>query len=183
MKPWSGDTRPSWPIAFAASFVLAFTAGEASADCFQGEEPFFSCTFPSGKQVHVCHTDQYARYEFGAPGAVPELAISTLIEDVHLTPWPGVGRTIWEEVRFENEGYSYIVQGAIHREYPEDENADIIVSNSGGVTVLRGDETLASLSCIEDSIEFPWGDGIYRAKTELGQCYDDRPRVWSDCND
>ena len=158
-------------------------ATEAVAACRPGEDLFFSCVFAGGKEVRVCNTDQYARYDFGVPGNVPELSLSVPIEDVHLTPWPGVGRTIWEEVRFDNEGYGYVVFGAIHREYPEDENADIIVTRSGGINVLKGEDSVATLSCLEDSIEFPWDDRIYAAKIEAGQCYDDREFLWTFCTE
>ena len=169
--------------AISLSLILGLAGQVGWSACQENEALFFSCSFAGGKEVRVCNTDQYARYDFGVSGRVPELSLSVPIVDVHLTPWPGVGRTIWEEVRFDNEGYSYVVLGAIHRDYPEDENADIIITRSGGINVLKGEDSVATMSCLEDSIEFPWDDRIYAAKIEAGQCYDDREFSWSDCTE
>lgn len=164
--------------------LVGLSANSAWADCRLGEEVFLTCDIrDSAKVLSVCHDDEVASYRFGLRGEVPELEISSAISDVLLVPWPGFGRTIWEEIHFKNEGHNYMVYAAVHREYPEDENADIIVHVEGGVEVSKDDEMVVALSCKTGSVDFPWGTGIYDAKTELGLCFDKHETAWLPCTE
>ena len=141
----------------------------------------FACHFPNGKAVTVTHTDATATYRFGRPGRESELTITRPVADVHLTPWPGIGRTIWEEVTFFNEGHSYTLHASIERVYPDDENAEIEAHLFGGLIVRKGERELARLTCLPQTINFPWGTGLFDAKVGAGQCYDQNSRDWGRC--
>lgn len=152
-----------------------------SAPATQAETLHFACDFPNGKRVEITHTDTTATYAFGRPGRLDELVFTRPVNQVDLTPWPGVGRTIWEEVTFHNAHHFYTIHASIHRIYPEDENADIEVALSGGIVVRRGDEEVAHLTCLPETVDFPWGTGLFEAKERAGQCYDHSSRAWGTC--
>ncbi len=162
-------------------FLFLSLASGASA-CGSGELLFLSCTVDGGsKRVEVCHSAETARYSFG-PDAVPELEITRPVGDVHLTPWPGIGRTIWEEVVFLNEGHSYTVYGSIDRAPPPSEDSDIVVTVAGGVVVSKEGAELAHLHCDDGSVDFPWSNELYDAKEAAGQCYDPGSHEWRTCD-
>ena len=145
----------------------------------QAETLYFACDFGSDRSVSVTHTDTQAVYDFRHP--TNSLRLTRDVTDVHLTPWPGVGRTIWEEVIFTNAGVQYLVYASIDRIPPEDETDEIETQLSGGIRVSRGETLFGELTCQPDTIDFPWGSGLYDAKTAAGQCYDTSSREWSDC--
>ena len=144
--------------------TLATTAG--------AETLHFACDFPNGKRVEITHTDTTATYSFGTPGGLDDLTIIRPVSQVHLTPWPGIGRTIWEEVTFLNDGHSYTIHASIHRIYPDDDEGEIEVEFAGGIIVQNGEAELAHLTCLPDTVDFPWGTGLFDAKEKAGQCYD-----------
>ena len=162
--------------------IFGLSVTNAWADCLLGEEVFLTCDIrDSAKALSVCHTDEIASYRFGPKGNAPELEINSPLSDVLLVPWPGFGRTIWEEIHFENAGHNYMVFAAIQREYPDDENEDIIVHIEGGVEVTKNDDLIVALSCEKGSVDFPWSSGIYDIKTALGQCFDKQETAWTAC--
>ena len=153
--------------------------GAASAGC---DALFLSCTIGEGaKTLLVCHSDTHAMYRFGPTGGAAELDLTHPVTKVDLTPWPGIGRTIWEEVIFHQDDFSYLVYGSIQREYPDDENADLIVTQAGGVIVSQDGTEIAHLRCDPGSVDFPWGEGLYAAKVAAGQCYERTTRNWRAC--
>ncbi|SHG83813.1 hypothetical protein SAMN05444003_1156 [Cognatiyoonia sediminum] len=165
----------------AASVFLTCLGSAAVAQCDADQELYFSCSFSEGaKAVHVCENPASVTYQFGPTGEAPELMLSENVQDVDYTPWPGIGTTIWEEVVFESQDYRYVVYAALVRSFPENETDDITVTPTGGITVLNGETEIANLRCDEGSAEFPWGSGIYDAKTSLGFCFDVSDG-WSAC--
>lgn len=166
-----------WRLAFCW-----FVVPSVALACAPGETLHFFCTFQNGtKEVTVCHDDRTALYRFGAKGRAPELTIEQDVARLAYTPWPGIGRTIWEEVTFETAGHSYTVFASIDREPPADGAHDIVVTVSGGIVVARGDDSLATLTCDPGSVAFPWGTALFDAKEAAGMCYDPATRNWSTC--
>lgn len=152
-------------------------------DCSASEETYFACTVSNGaKAVEICHDLDVARYAFGRRPGLNELQITQPVTQIGLIPWPGIGRTIWEEVTFENAGFQYTVFAVIERNLPEKENDEIVVTRSGGIVVMQGGDTVAELSCDAGSVDFPWGTGLFEAKLAAGQCFEPALREWQSCN-
>lgn len=128
----------------------------------------------------MCENSTSVTYRFGPTGEAPDLTLTETVQDVEYTPWPGIGSTIWEEVAFKNQDYRYVVYAALVRSFPENETDDITVTPTGGITVYEGDAEIANLRCDEGSVDFPWGTGLFDAKTALGLCFD-VSEGWSAC--
>lgn len=168
-------------LSFAAFGFLTCFGSVAVAECDSDQELYFSCSFAEGaKAVHVCENPGSVTYQFGPTGEAPELMLSETVQDIAYTPWPGIGSTIWEEVAFKNEDYRYVVYAALVRNFPQNETDDITVTPTGDITVFNGETEIANLRCDEGSADFPWGTGIYDAKTALGFCFDVSDG-WSAC--
>ena len=88
-----------------AALLLALLATPASATC-QGDEAF-SCQIGK-KTLEVCYWKGALIYSYGREGK-PELTIAEPLETAAYTPWPGIGRAIWDTVSFQNEGNTYEV--------------------------------------------------------------------------
>lgn len=162
-----------WAIVLCPTGVLA---------CSDAETRYFTCTFGAGKKtIEICHDAKMARYRFGPTGEAPELELLQPVSNVDLTPWPGVGRTIWEEVTFRNADHAYVVYGSIDRGPPSDGSDEMAVTLSGGITVRRDGDEIAHLTCDPGSVKFPWGTSLFDAKETAGQCYDPELRSWGTC--
>ena len=154
----------------------------AFAECATPQDTFLSCTFSQGrKAVDVCVDGDNLTYRFGPVGKAPDLALSVPVVDADYTPWPGIGRAIWETVTFQNGKTSYVVAGVIDRTFSDDENDGAEPATSGVINVVEGEETLATLDCDDGSVEFAWGGSIYEAKTAAGQCYNLEEQQWESC--
>lgn len=136
-------------------------------------EPFFACDFGGGRDLSVTHDAETARYAFRHP--TNSLTLTRPFSEVHYTPWPGVGGTIWEEVGFDNAGFRYSVFASIDRA-PEAEPR-----RRGGVIVFQGDREITRLECLPGSIQFDWGTGLFDAMEGAGQCYDPAAQSWAGC--
>lgn len=156
--------------------LLVVCAAPAGAACPEGAEVLVSCTLKGGaKQLDTCLIGDHAMYRYGPTGAVPELDLLHPVTDVDMEPWPGVSRTIWEAVRFANKDVIYEVYYSIERD-PE------ATEMSGGVTVLRGEETLASLACDPGSVTSGgYSLPLYEAKQAAGQCWNTSEFRWKSC--
>jgi hypothetical protein len=167
------------PIALLTIFA---TAPMAFAECTTPQDTFLSCTFSNGrKAVDVCVEGGNMTYRFGPVGKVPDLVLSVPVVDVDYTPWPGIGRAIWETVTFQNGKTSYVVAGVIERRFSEEENDEPESAISGLINVVEGEETLATLDCDAGSVVFAYGGSIYDAKTAAGQCYNLEEQQWESC--
>lgn len=157
-----------------AALLLAVLASPAASPIWAAcqEDLVFSC--PIGKKVvEVCSFRGELTYTFGREGS-PELALSEPLETVAYTPWPGIGRAIWDSVAFQNEGVTYEVWTSFDR---MDETAVL----EGGVNVMQGDKTLASLTCDKGSVANGL-DVIGDLKAGVGQCWSPETQAWGRCN-
>lgn len=153
-----------------AAFLLVLLTAPASAAC-QGDEAF-SCPI-SKKTLEVCSWKGMLTYSYGREGK-PELFLNEPLETIAYTPWPGIGRAIWDSVTFQNEGVTYEVWSSFDR---MDENAVV----EGGVNVMEGDTMLATFTCDKGSVERGL-DTISELKADIGQCWDYDSRSWGLCN-
>jgi hypothetical protein len=153
-----------------AALILALLASPASAAC-QGDEAF-SCRIGK-KTLDVCYWKGALIYRFGPEGQ-PELTIAEPLETVAYTPWPGIGRAIWDTVAFQNDGVTYEVWTSFDK---MDESAVL----EGGVNVMQGDTSLASLTCDQGSVAHGL-DVISDLKAGIAQCWDPEGQAWGSCN-
>jgi hypothetical protein len=156
--------------------VLIGWAGAAVAACLPQEQTFMTCTIASnGKALSVCFDPDRVHYRFGPQDQPPELALSVSMADIAYTPWPGVGRAIWESVAFPNNGYVYQVFAGFDRMIQPDDPENPAF---GGVHVLRDDQIIAELRCAPDALDFTWGEDLFQAKQAAGLTYDMTTQSW-----
>ncbi len=161
--------------------VPAISAGTAAADCTPEQEPFMSCQIEGRNMVlSVCLTADLALYSYGPQAGPPDLTLSEPLVSVAYTPWPGVGRSIWEDVTFINGEYRYTVFAGFDRMFGNETEADHPTPHFGGVTVRQGDVQVAELACDRATVNYGafGGDPIYEAKIAAGQQWDGREQVW-----
>lgn len=153
--------------------LLLLSSAPAAVACPNGSETLISCTFEDGKKhLQTCMAGQQVLYRFGLTDRSPDLDLIRPVTDVDHYPWPGVSRTIWESVTFENEGISYIVSYAQERDPRTPEI-------SGHVMVQKGDELLATLYCDAGSVQsagYPLP--VFDAKTAAGQHFNRETYAW-----
>lgn len=157
----------------AAIILALFTVPAASpgwAAC-QGDE-VFSCTIGK-KTLEVCHWKGALIYSYGRERK-PELTIAEPLETAAYTPWPGIGRAIWDAVSFQNEGTSYEVWTSFDK---MDESAVL----EGGVNVMQGETILTALTCDKGSVAHSL-DPILDLKAGIGQCWNSETQAWGSCN-
>ncbi|WP_425099722.1 hypothetical protein [Tropicibacter sp. S64] len=161
-------------IHFAAAVLLVASGTSAGAACAP-EDLFLSCKI-AGKSrwLEVCVEQGNIVYRYGKQGA-PELELREHPANVAYMPWPGIGGTIWEEVEFANGEYGYLVHGAIDKQLAVSDAPGAV---SGGVEVLKGGQSVASLSCDPAQVDFPWGDALMRAKEAVGMTWDPGEQMW-----
>ena len=155
------------------SYLRALTIGllivptlpvAAAAGCATSEDTFLSCTIRKTERVlAVCVDGDQLTYQYGLPGA-PELTLSEPLAAIDYQPWNGVGRSIWEEVRFANGATVYAVHGGLDRVPNEDETRRLF----GGIEILQDGKTLGQLTCLPDTVVFPWTDRISEARRAAG---------------
>jgi hypothetical protein len=143
----------------------------AFADC--PGETLVSCPI-GANQLQVCNDGDLLTYSFGPPGA-PDMQLASKPELAY-TPWNGFGRTLWETITFSNRDVTYEVVFSIDR---MDENA----RPEWGVTVLKGDEIAATLTCDDQRANIPF-DGLYDQISATGLCWNRETFAWaSSCPD
>ncbi|WP_320241635.1 hypothetical protein [Cognatiyoonia sp. IB215182] len=158
--------------------LLCLSTGAAHAGCATGLTTFLTCEVGAKrKALDVCYDDQIVTYSFGPVGA-PELLLTETVANIDYTPWPGVGRAIWENVTFQNGDYGYTVFAGFERLFGEMSDADLPDPHFGGVVVRRAGTTIAELECTAGTVEAPWDDALFRAKEATGQTYDHSRRIW-----
>lgn len=150
------------PLAVAFCIV----APAPALACF-GEvgQTLFECTFKGGRtQAQVCVQDTAGYYAFGPVGGAPDIVLARKVRDIDMVPWPGIGRTIWEEVTFRNGSYAYRLSYAIDK---MDENEPV----SGSLTVMQGGREIANLTCDRGSVAAHDLYPLYEAKVADGECF------------
>ena len=152
--------------AFLASAAPAFAA------CVPADGTVLSCTAGGGsKALDVCIGGTDISYRYGPRGGTPDLTLRAHVAQVEHQPWPGIGRTIWENTTFRNGSYAYEVHGAFDK---------FDQTNSGGVTVYRDGAEIASVSCDPGSVTLGiWA--VSDAKRALGICWDPGRQAWGGC--
>ncbi len=143
----------------------------AMAECGNGTE-IFSCRIGQNA-LQICHQNNALIYSFGPPGA-PDLTLTEPLESADFTPWPGIGRTMWDSLAFHNNGITYEVWAALDQQMEESAPEPQV---QGGVTVMEGDRTLASLTCSEGSVRSSL-DTVSVLKAAIGQCWDFDSLSW-----
>lgn len=147
------------------------------AECATGLDPFLTCEVGTqGKQLNVCFNSDVIVYSFGRSGD-PELVLTETVADIDYTPWPGIGRAIYETVQFTNGGYQYTVVAGFDRMFGDETEADHPDPFFGNVQVTHNGETLADLSCRRETAQAPWG-GLYDAKLGVGLEWDWHADEW-----
>lgn len=138
-----------------------------------GAEPVTLLDCPIGaKRLTVTADAEAVTYRFGAEGA-PELTLTNPLSASSFQPWPGVGRSIFESIRFENESYAYEAFWSFDRLEPEGDMA-------GGVVVLKEENIVATLDCDAGQVEatfFTMEDHL----REAGICWDYEAREHRPC--
>lgn len=128
------------------------------------------------KELSVCYNDKIVTYRFG-PASAPELVLTETVATIDFLPWPGAGRSVWEEVRFHTGNHTYAVFAGFDRLYGDDADTDQQNRFFGGVTVMRAGETLANLTCHPETTHAPWS-GLFDAKTAAGLRWDREAQIW-----
>ncbi|UWQ78344.1 hypothetical protein K3725_13605 [Leisingera sp. S132] len=158
-------------IFLSGLFLLANSA--AVLACPEGAETMVSCTFKDGvKKLTTCLQGEQATYVFGTPGRQPELEMKRDVRDVDMTPWPGIGGSIWEEVIFTNADARYIVYYSISKD-PGAQNP-----MEGGVVVEQSGKELAHLRCDAGSVDSGYPLPLFDAKIAAGQEYSLETGAW-----
>jgi hypothetical protein len=166
------------PILNLAMLIASGSASSAGG-CFGPGEPMFHCTVKDGaKSVDVCLQDSVAYYRFGSGAGAAEMLLARPVSEVHMIPWNGIGRTIYEEAGFTNGAFDYTVHYAIER-IPDD--GEVMAEVSGGVTVIKGDQTVAQLACDAGSVSVNDMYPLYVAKEAAGQCWERAAFQWGLC--
>ncbi|MEM9579784.1 MAG: hypothetical protein AAF891_03790 [Pseudomonadota bacterium] len=148
-----------------AAALVSLCAAPAIAACSGPGTPMFHCTFKGGtKEVRVCLQGEVVLYSYGDRGRTPELVMGRREIGVNMTPWSGVGRSIWEEITFYNGTYSYILSYAIDRQI---EGAPV----EGRLIVADGDSEVAELVCDTGSVTAHDFYPLFEAKEAAGQRY------------
>ncbi|WP_293451842.1 hypothetical protein [Planktotalea sp.] len=112
--------------------------------------------------MNVCLQDNVVLYSFGSIGRAPELLLGRDVTRVSLTPWNGVGRSIWEEISVSSGDFNYNLSYAIDR-------APDGVRPTGQLIVARGDSELANLQCDTGSVDIHDFYPLSEAKEASGQ--------------
>lgn len=150
----------------------------AQAACGPEQETFLTCQIEGGrKTLSVCYDDTTVTYSYGLDGAA-ELTLTEPISTVSYTPWPGVGRAIWEEVTFQNGNYRYTTYAGFDRMFGDETEANHPTPHFGGVVVERDGVLIVDLDCIRNTVDAPWGEGLYLAKRTLGLDWDPATAAW-----
>ena len=166
------------------AFALSLFCGGAQAACLAGEQTFMACGIAGrGDRLGVCFDADTVFYRYGPADGPAELELSVGIESVAYTPWPGIGRAIWESVSFANADYTYEAFAGFDRMLADEANDGMDVAAFGGVHVLRNDEIIATRTCAGDSVAFGWDSALFEAKSALGQSWDIGNRQWLTLDD
>lgn len=150
-----------------AAIVFGLLPGIAAAECVGTS--LVSCKVAgSQKRMELCLDGGSLQYQFGAAGKV-ELTLTRDVEQVLYTPWPGIGRTMWEELSFENEGVTYQFSSYAEKLMEEGTEDDLALGTD--LNVLRGETLLAQFSCDPAQVSdlYPVGVVLH----ERGYCIGD----------
>lgn len=129
-------------LAMLAALTLSTPALAGQYCQIDGTEAF-SCTFNNGaKALELCNAiwedDFRATYGYFIPGQEPELDLSNDMAEMQYTAWNGMGEPSGSVTYHSaDHAYGYEVWYA---------------GDDGGINVLKGNETLATLTCDDGSL-------------------------------
>jgi hypothetical protein len=156
--------------------ALTLTLATPAHACPDGATPLVSCPLQDGAKVlQTCLLGDHATYAFGKTDKTPALHLAQPVADIAMTPWPGIGRYIWEDFTFTNGATSYRVF------YSIDKMAEGDAQMTGGVAVEQGDKVLAELYCDAGQVTtsgYPLP--LFEAKEAAGQIYSLETQTWSE---
>lgn len=160
---------------FKLATVFSLVTTAAMAECPNDAQVLLICDIAdSTKHLETCLNADAVTYAFGVKGQAPELQLTRNIRAVEHTPWPGIGRWIWEAIVLFNAEYAYRVSYAFERD-PE----NMVIE--ADLEVWKGDDVLASLSCEQGTIDFSgYPSPVYDAKVAAGQAWDFDTKRWVD---
>jgi hypothetical protein len=154
----------------ATCVLMGLTVPPAYAE----ETVLLACGFANGKSLSLTAHPEGVTYRFGRPGLVPELELNRPYAEVDVTPWSGVGGSIWEELSLTNGDVSYLLWGDFDR-MTDDHDM------SGGIIVLRGEEDVAHFDCLPETVSYTVF-GFADAYEAAGYCWDSYAMIWKeDC--
>jgi hypothetical protein len=164
--------------------ALSLLAAPAWAECGGYDSTFLFCQIENSAQtLSVCFDEVTANYRFGIEFETPELDMTAPIATLDYTLWPGAGSTIWEEVVFYNQNYSYTVAVAVRRDIPDDPDALVKVDQFGGVIVKRDNVEIVNLTCDPATIYIDRLGGLSEAKKNLGYSWNVADQGWVELPD
>ena len=159
--------------------IFCLSASPMYAACPLETDTFLSCTIANRHHgLDVCIDGDQVSYAYGLPKQPPELSLVSEIATLEYQPWPGVGRSIWEEVTFHNGNYSYTVSAGFDRTATE----GVTIPPSayfGGVVVHRAGDELTSLMCQRETVVFPWTEALGQGKHRAGLRWDMETQSWT----
>ncbi|WP_417523519.1 hypothetical protein [Marinovum sp.] len=155
--------------------ALCLPTGAAAACYGDAGTPLFHCTVEGGKtEIRVCLQGDAAYYAYGVPGKAPDIVFSRHVQDIYMTPWPGISRTYWEEVAFANGAFEYRINHSFDRLGE--------LKQKAALTVTRDGLQIAALTCQVEAIGVADFSPLFNAKEENGQCWDLQTRSWGSCS-
>lgn len=149
---------------------LAVGAGPAASLACPAENTILACDLSGGRALEVCLSGMEVSYRFGPPDK-PELHLTTSLIRADYTPWPGVGRAIFESLVFDNQGWRYEPFFVIDR----------LAANpqlEGGVSVLRDNELVTQVLCQPGTVTENF-DRLGAALEDLGLCWNRPIHAWA----
>lgn len=150
--------------------ALLCCLGSAGLACSDPDGIFLTCQIEdSSRHLAVCVEEGAVVYRFG-PVGVPDLELAEPVETITYQPWPGIGRTIWEELTFRNGDYAYVVHAGVERRYLSATD-EVIPVPFGGVDVYQtgaGEDPIAAFRCAPETVDFPWTPAISQAREAAG---------------
>ncbi|MEX0304562.1 MAG: hypothetical protein AB3N24_19260 [Leisingera sp.] len=152
-------------------FTFAVNAVQA---CPDGATTLVSCSLTGGANyLETCLLGDHATYAFGDAGRRPDLALARHVRDVDMTPWPGIGNSIWEAFTFETEGFSYTVH------YTLEKDPGARVPLSGGVIIGKDGQVVAHMQCdIGSVVSAGYSLPLFEVKEAAGQVYSLETQSW-----
>ena len=131
-------------------------------------ETYVDCPTADGRHIQACIGAETFKYAFGTPEKW-DITLETPIADGTARPWDGMGSSFYSSIRFINGDYGYEVWTSTPK--GEDEGGPY-----GGVTVMKGEETVADLACDGGTIAPPFT--LEDAMDARGYCYDLTAMIW-----
>lgn len=146
-------------IPVLAALACLMPAMSPAAEC-RGRI-LLQCDTSATRSLQVCLQGETFHYSYGPRGR-PEISLTASAASGPVTPWPGVGSAIWSGLTFQNAAHSYQVWTSFERGGGDYEAA--------GVTVLKGDSTIATVNCLPDKTQKPL-PLFEDVMTGLGYCH------------